>query len=118
MKKFFVLLFALFMSVPLCAQDQVEVDMENVDPTVNEGPRKSPAVLPRVFYGSRSLSVWTPYVVDMVQIVIRDEYDSVIYATFAVLSSGLTSFTLTSDVCAEKYSIELLYGDRHLIGYF
>ncbi|MBR1400277.1 MAG: DUF3244 domain-containing protein [Prevotella sp.] len=113
-------MIVLFMGISCFAQNQQveEIPMGEVDPSEWHGPYKSPALLPHVFYGNQTLSILAPYSVDMMQIIIRDEDGDVIYSTFAALSSGLTPFMLPSSVCTSKYSVELIYGDRHLIGYF
>ena len=63
--------------------------------------------------------IWSPYTIDMLQVIIRDEDNDIIYSNVCMpLVQGMTTFALPSTVCTDKYSIELIYGDHHLIGYF
>ncbi|MBO5603707.1 MAG: DUF3244 domain-containing protein [Prevotella sp.] len=124
MKKYLLLLMGLlFCSVGFAQEmedeeETEEVEVYEVDPTANK-PRKSPALLPHVSYSSQNLYVWSPYTIDMLQMIIRDEDDDIIYSNVCMpLIQGMTTFALPSTVCTDKYSIELIYGEHHLIGYF
>lgn len=124
MRKYFLLLMSLMICSVGFAQEMEdeeeteEVEVYEVDPTVHE-PRKGPALLPRVTYNTQNLYVWSPYTIDMLQVIIRDEDDDIIFNNVCMpLVQGMTTFALPSTVCTDKYSIELIYGDHHLIGYF
>ena len=125
MKKYLLLLMGLlFCSVGFAQEleeddeETEEVEVYEVDPTITK-PRKSPALLPRVTYNTQNLYVWSPYTIDLLQVIIRDEDDDIIYSNMCMpLIQGMTTFALPSTVCTDKYSIELIYGDHHLIGYF
>ncbi len=125
MKKYLLLLMGLlFCSVGFAQEleeddeETEEVEVYEVDPTITK-PRKSPALLPRVTYNTQNLYVWSPYTIDLLQVIIRDEDDDIIYSNMCMpLVQGMTTFALPSTVCTDKYSIELIYGDHHLIGYF
>ena len=124
MRKYFLLLMSLMICSVGFAQEMEdeeeteEVEVYEVDPTAHE-PRKSPALLPHVSYGSQNLYIWSPYTIDLLQVIIRDEDDDIIYSNVCMpLIQGMTTFALPSTVCTDKYSIELIYGDHHLIGYF
>lgn len=118
-----LLLVMLALSCSMFSFSQEEIDLTEVEEAIEEGearpPHKSPALLPRVSYSAENLYVWSPYTIDMLQVIIRDEDDDIIYNNVCVpLIPGSTTFILPSTVCTDKYSIELLYGDHHLIGYF
>ena len=125
MKKYLLLLMGLlFCSVGFAQEleedneETEEVEVYEVDPTITK-PRKSPALLPRVTYNTQNLYVWSPYTIDLLQVIIRNEDDDIIYSNMCMpLVQGMTTFALPSTVCTDKYSIELIYGDHHLIGYF
>ena len=97
-------------------EETEEVFLNEIDPTILTGPKKGPALLPRVTYNSQNLYVWSPYTIDMLHVIIRNEDDDIILCM--PLVQGMTTFALPSTVCTDKYSIELIYGDHHLIGYF
>lgn len=125
MKKYLLLLMGLlFCSVGFAQEleeddeETEEVEVYEVDPTITK-PRKSPALLPRVTYNTQNLYVWSPYTIDLLQVIIRDEDDDIIYNNvYMPLLSGTTTLNLSTTVMTDKYSIELIYGDHHLIGYF
>ena len=124
MRKYFLLLMSLMICSMGFAQEMEdeeeteEVEIYEVDPTVHV-PRKSPALLPHVSYSSQNLYIWSPYTIDMLQVIIRDEDNDIIYSNVCMpLIQGMTTFALPSTVCTDMYSIELIYGDHHLIGYF
>ena len=100
-------------------EEAEEVFLNVIDPTILTGPKKGPALLPRVTYNTQNLYVWSPYTIDLLQVIIRNEDDDIIYSNVCMpLVQGMTTFALPSTVCTDKYSIELIYGDHHLIGYF
>ncbi|MBR5350901.1 MAG: DUF3244 domain-containing protein [Prevotella sp.] len=118
MKKLLLLSISILACVMTFAQGQ-EVNMGWVDPSEWQGPHKSPTLLPRVSYDSQNLYIWSPYTIDLLQVIIRDEDDDIIYSNVCMpLVQEMTTFALPSTVCTDKYSIELIYGDHHLIGYF
>lgn len=119
MKKFLLINCLWLISILGYAQNVTNIGFVEVDPTVNQGPHKHPTLLPSASYDSQNLYVCSPYTIDMLQVIIRDEDDDIIYNNVCVpLLPGSTTFILPSTVCTDKYSIELLYGDHHLIGYF
>ena len=100
-------------------EEAEEVYLDYVDPTIVTGPKKGPTLLPRVSYNAQNLYVWSAVTIDMLQVIIRDEDDNIIYNNVCMpLIQGMTTFALPSTVCTDKYSIELIYGEHHLIGYF
>ena len=126
MRKYFLLLMGLIMCPMMFAQEvedpeeeAEEVYLDYVDPTIVTGPKKGPALLPRVSYNAQNLYVWSAVTIDMLQVIIRDEDENIIYNNVCMpLLPGSTTLILPSTVCTDKYSIELIYGDHHLIGYF
>lgn len=60
----------------------------------------------------------TPYELDDVTIVIRDEDGTVLYYNTVSTIADYYMFVLSNDVIADMFSIELYYGDYHLYGEF
>ena len=91
--------------------------MENGNP---ERPRDhhAPALLPVLGYDGNTFVLATPYELEDVTIVIRDENGTVLYYDTVSSITDYYMFQLTDDVIADMFSIELYYGDRHLYGEF
>ncbi len=118
MKKVLMLFVGLTLSFFVRAQGVEYMSLYEIDPTVHSG-HKHPALLPSASYDSQNLYVWSPYTIDLLQVIIRDEDGDIIYNNVCMpLIQGMTTFALSSTVYTDKYSIELIYGDHHLIGYF
>jgi len=94
--------------------DEVQI----VGPVIREGGHKSPALYPSIFYLENYLYVSSPYYIDEAQIIIRDEDGTIIYNTVISLASGVSVFILPQNVADDMYSIEFIYGDHDLFGFF
>lgn len=101
-------------TTPACIQ---YIIMENGNP---ERPRDhhAPALLPVLGYDGNTFVLATPYELEDVTIVIRDENGTVLYYDTVNSITDYYMFQLTDDVIADMFSIELYYGDRHLYGEF
>lgn len=77
-----------------------------------------PALLPVLGYDGNTFVLATPYELEDVTIVIRDENGTVLYYDTVSSITDYYMFQLTDDVIADMFSIELYYGDRHLYGEF
>lgn len=77
-----------------------------------------PALLPALGYEGNTFVLSTPYELEDVTIVIRDEDGLVLYYDVVSSITDYYMFLLTDDIIADMYSIELYYGDRHLYGEF
>lgn len=78
----------------------------------------APALLPVLGYDGNTFVLATPYELEDVTIVIRDENGTVLYYCTVNSITDYYMFQLTDDVIADMFSIELYYGDYHLYGEF
>ena len=84
-------------------EEAEEVYLDYVDPTIVTGPKKGPTLLPRVSYNAQNLYVWSAVTIDMLQVIIRDEDDNIIYNNVCMpLLPGSTTLILPSTVCTDK----------------
>ena len=120
MRKIILLLVSLFMSfMPLLA-DGKDIPLIPIDDgnTPNDpGVRHFPARLPTIVYDGSFVEI-ASYHPLCLQIIIRDEDGDIIYNNVVSFIPPTLTLPLPTEVDEEKYSIELLYGDWHLIGYF
>ena len=133
MKKFFIILFLLG-TLPVLAQTEQNWGgyFNNTIPTcvqfgvATDGtgngslpkPHHSPSILPVLGYDGNTFVLATPYELENVTIVIRDEDGTVLYYNTVSIIIDYYMFLLTDDIIADMYSIELYYGDWHLYGEF
>lgn len=109
--KFAVLLFSLnstAATIPLSDNPPIEEGSEH----------KAPARLPLVDYDDNELTIWSPYIMYNVEIVIKNVYGSVLYYEALDELDYSYTFQLDEEDFNSMYSIELIYGDHHLYGYF
>ena len=100
MKKVILFIVGFLMSTMAYSQSVNYVSLNEVDPSIHKG-HKSPPVIPTVSYDMQNLYVWSAYAIDMAQIVI---------SSYVMM--------LPQYVCENKYTIELIYGSHHWLGYF
>lgn len=117
MKKVILFIVGFLMSTMAYSQSVNYVSLNEVDPSIHKG-HKSPPVIPTVSYDMQNLYVWSAYAIDMAQIVIRNDEGTVIYNVSTALPSSSYVIMLPQYVCENKYSIELIYGSHHWLGYF
>lgn len=90
----------------------------NYDDEGHPVPHRGTELLPVLGYEGNTFVLATPYELDDVTIVIRDEDGLVLYYDVVSTITDYYMFLLTNDVIADMYSIELYYGDYHLYGEF
>lgn len=123
-----VALFAMF-SMSASADQNWGGYFINTDPTcvqllffndVGSHPidHRSSDSLPELGYSDNTFVLATPYELDDVTIVIRDEDGTVLYYNTVSTITDYYMFVLSNDVIADMFSIELYYGDYHLYGEF
>ncbi|MBP3220029.1 MAG: DUF3244 domain-containing protein [Prevotella sp.] len=84
-----------------------------------QGPRKVPPQLPSVSYDDTGLYILSPYYIEEAQVIIRNEQGTCLYSNTVLLPlATLVMLTLPFSILNDIYSVELLYGSIHLIGYF
>ena len=79
---------------------------------------KGPVLLPYVEYVDNEVIIWSPYIIYDVEMVIKDVYGSVLYYEALDELDYSYGFQLDEEDFNSMYSIELIYGDHHLYGYF
>ncbi len=79
---------------------------------------KSPTRTPQVSYDNQHLYITPHYDITDAQIIIRDENDNIIYDINTALTGSNSVITLPQYVMENKYSIELVYSEKHYIGIF
>lgn len=79
---------------------------------------RSPILLPEVFHNVNVLEVTNNCPLEHVNMVIRSIEGDVLYSTIFNTNSSGYCISLSDEIVEEMYSIELLYDNIHLIGYF
>jgi len=90
------------------------------DDTQNLSPRqhKGPDLFPTVSYDDSHVYVVAPFLIESATIIIYNEDGEVIYSTITPLGTTAITLNLSQYVSDERYSLELIYDDIVLIGYF
>lgn len=125
----FVALFVMFSTSALADQNWGGYFIDNNPTCIQFGiyssgnperpkPHHIPALLPELGYEGNTFVLATPYELDDVTIVIRDEDGTVLYYNTVSTIADYYMFVLSNDVIADMFSIELYYGDYHLYGEF
>lgn len=121
MKRLMIICLVALFASNISADSVIPENAENVqlvDPVIREGGHKSPDLHPSIFYLENYLYVNSPYYIDEAQIIIRDEAGNIIYSTTSSLASGVSVFILSQVVTENMYSIEFIYDDYNLFGFF
>ena len=79
---------------------------------------KSETQIPSVSYDDSHVYVVAPFTIESATIIIYNEEDEVIYSTVTPLGTTPVTLNLSQYVSDERYSLELIYDDIVLIGYF
>ena len=80
--------------------------------------RRMPALLPVCYLENGQFTIYSPYQLDDVEIILRDESNEIIFEEQVSAVSDYYSFVVSEDICNETYSLELTYGDDiHLFGF-
>lgn len=129
MKKFFIILFLLG-TLPILAQTEQNwggyfsnntpmcVQLSPYNHKDDTKPHHAPPLLPVLGYDGNTFVLATPYELEDVTIVIRDENGTVLYYDTVSSITDYYMFLLDDDTLADLFSIELYYGDWHLYGEF
>lgn len=73
---------------------------------------------PSVDYTDGEVTFYVPYQIEDMAVTIRDNQGSILYSTVIPIINVQYSIVLSDYVDANKYSIQIAYGDIHLIGWF
>ena len=116
MKKSFLFLLFLLSSA-CCFADGVNMVGDPPDSHTGDGHRGQ-TLLPTVDYTGGVVTIFVPYQINDVAVTIRDNQGEVLYSTVIPAILVQHSIVLPDNVNANKYSIQIAYGDIHLIGWF
>ena len=117
MKRTLIILICLC-SLNVCLAQANYIAMHQQDVPEWQGPRKAPTILPTVFYEDGILTVQSTIPLSEVTVIIRDEEGTLLYTYFIYSVAGNFIHSLPSSILNDMYSVELVYGSFHLIGYF
>ncbi|MBR5730214.1 MAG: DUF3244 domain-containing protein [Prevotella sp.] len=81
-------------------------------------PHKAPTILPTADYTDGVLSIQSTFPLSDVTVIIRDAEGTLLYTYYIYSVTGIYDLSLPSSILNDMYSVELLYGSIHLIGYF
>ena len=120
MKHLFIILFSLICSAGFAQETTTEIPLQNGGGGGGKeeiGPdNRSLVVTPTASHVGNVLYLSSEVCITDMQIIVKDATSNVIFSTVTTLF-GQTIFTLP-ELSPGDYSIELLYGDRYLYGWF
>ena len=95
------------------------IDLLNYPPEGEAPPdNRGQVLIPTVDYTNGEVTIFMPYQIDDVEVTIRDSQGNTIYYSFIPVIIVQHSIILPNSVIADLYSIQIAYGDIHLIGFF
>ncbi|MBR1541900.1 MAG: DUF3244 domain-containing protein [Bacteroidaceae bacterium] len=95
------------------------IEMVGDPPNEESKPgNRSQALLPTVDYTDGEVTIDVPYQIDDMAVTIRDNQGVILYSIVIPSITMQYSIVLPDTVDADKYSIQIAYGDIHLIGWF
>ena len=115
MKKFLTAIMIFNMGI--CTTSAVCPGGDNPPETDSE-ERKAPVRRPQMVFGEGFVSIITPFTLYDVELVVRDSNGCILYSETHEELSNTYSMMIEEEYCNKVYSIELIYGDHHLFGYF
>ncbi|MBO4531368.1 MAG: DUF3244 domain-containing protein [Paludibacteraceae bacterium] len=92
----------------------------SVTPPGHQGditPHHAPALLPSADYDDGVLTIYSPYAIEDMTIIIKDADGVVFYSTMVDVSSTAI-IALPSGILGSMATLEIIYGDHHLYGEF
>ncbi|MBR4381606.1 MAG: hypothetical protein IKP48_10170 [Bacteroidaceae bacterium] len=114
MKKLLLLLVCTFFCAVSFADD---IDLKR-RPPVDTGGNKAPALYPSASYDNGSVTIYAPYYIDSMTVVIADVNEDDIYTVQLGGFIGQQSIVLPDIVDEDKYSIYLYFNGICLYGLF
>lgn len=97
---------------------EIPVNLVGDPPEEPNEPHRSITQLPELTFEDNNLYIYAPYYIESMTVLVKDVSGNVIYMYTAPMIVGRNTIVLSDTVCDEKYSVELLFGDWHLTGYF
>lgn len=117
MKKIIPIILLMHICISAFSQGYY-INMRNAGDDIRPKGHKSPLIIPSVSYDNNIITIEHSSSIDYLQVIIRDEDGDIIYSNVVALVPPSLTLTLSDAVDENKYSIELIYGSVHLIGYF
>lgn len=115
MKNLLSLIAALLMGLSCMAST---IPLGDFPPDGDGTEHKGPVLLPYVEYDNNVVTVWSPVIIDNVEIIIRDVSGAIIcQETLGQLNYSYSIILTDVEFCA-MHSIEVIYTGHHLYGYF
>ena len=115
MKKYLLSLLFVF-SCSYCFAQEIIMSRTGIGEELM--PHKAPTILPTVFYEDGVLSIQSTFPLSDITVIIRDAEGTMLYIYYIYSVTGIYDLSLPSSILDDMYSVELLYGSIHLIGYF
>ena len=110
-KKVFLMSIAMLMTFNASANPGSNGD----NPPVEDGKEhRAPARRLQVSLDNGMVTIWSPYIINNVEIIIRDVTGCIIYQETLDELDFTYVINLTEDEANQVYSIELVYGGQHL----
>lgn len=114
MKRILSFLGAIIACCFYCMATETPIVLES-EPEDWERDKRSLTIIPSASHDGNILYLSSDLSISDLQVIIRDENGNVVYSSTVVLSERMA---LVLPVEAGNYSIELLYGEEYLYGYF
>lgn len=116
MKGLLIAICFLFTSAFCLADD---IPMRGDPPESHSGnDDRGQVLLPTVDYTSGVVTIFVPCQIEDMAVIIRDSQGEILYSTIIPAINVQHSIVLSDYVDADKFSIQIAYGDIHLIGWF
>lgn len=116
MKRFYLLMVGIIFSVSSWA-DPISLTQLPNDYNEDPQPHHAPALLPSADYDDGMLSIYSPYAIEDMAIVIKDANGVVLYSTMVDVSNTAI-VALPNGIFNSMATLEIIYGDHHLYGEF
>lgn len=97
--------------------DEIPLGANPFDHEGHPVPQHAPALLPSADYEDGVLTIYSPYAIADMTVIIYDSDGNVLYS--AVVDVANTAIiNLPSDILGTMATLEIIYDDRHLYGEF
>ena len=80
-------------------------------------PQHAPALLPSVDYTNGVLTIYSPWTIDSMTVIIKDANGTVLYSTVVDVANTAV-LNLPENILSTMETLEIIFGDRHLYGEF
>lgn len=104
------------LSFNVCA---TEIPLGNYPPPYEDipGPQHAPTLLPSVDYTNGVITIYSPYAIEDMTVIIKDADGEVLYSTLVDVSNTAILY-LPTNILNSMATLEIIYGDCYLYGEF